>query len=163
SILFREDDKRRLFEPEVAARFAEYDPAQRSREYLLRGGHWLSALQYLDLKHYLPLDILTKVDRMSMAHSLEARVPLLDHRPIEFVARIPPELKLRRGTTKYIFKRAMQGILPEAILERPKWGFAVPLGAWFKGDLSGFVRELLLSTRARQRGIFNPAYVDGLI
>jgi asparagine synthase (glutamine-hydrolysing) len=165
STLFRGDDKARLFRPEILEHFRGYDPAAEPLGYLARArkGHWLSALQYLDIKHYLPLDILTKVDRMSMAHSLEARVPLLDHKLLEFVAAIPPELKLRRGTTKYIFKRALRGILPDAILDRPKWGFAVPLGEWFKGDLTGYVRELLLSERARQRGIFNPEAVETLL
>ena len=90
--------------------------------------HWLSALQYMDLKNYLPNDILTKVDRMSMAHSIEARVPLLDHKLVEFAATIPPELKLKGKTTKYIFKKAMEGILTDDILYRPKRGFAIPLG-----------------------------------
>ncbi len=165
STLFRADDKARLFQPEVLEQFKGYDPAQESLSYLarVRDGHWLSRIQYLDIKHYLPLDILTKVDRMSMAHSLEARVPLLDHKLLEFVAAIPPELKLRHGTAKYVFKQAMRGILPDAILDRPKWGFAVPLGEWFKGGVTSYVRDLLLSDRARQRGIFNPRYVENLL
>ena len=88
--------------------------------------HWLSSLQYMDIKNYLPNDILTKVDRMSMAHSIEARVPLLDHKLVEFAATIPPEMKLKGKTTKYIFKKAMEGILPNEILYRPKRGFADP-------------------------------------
>jgi len=125
--------------------------------------HWLSALQYLDIKTYLPLDILTKVDRMSMAHSLEARVPLLDHKLIEFAATIPPELQLRGGATKYIFKRAMRSILPSEIIDRPKRGFAVPLAGWFRGPSAAFLRDLLLSARSRQRGIFNADAIERLI
>jgi asparagine synthase (glutamine-hydrolysing) len=98
-------------------------------------GNWLSALQRLDMKNYLPLDILTKVDRMSMAHSIETRVPLLDHKLVEFAATIPPELNLHNGTTKYVLKQAMRGILPEEIIDRPKQGFAIPLGYWFRGKL----------------------------
>jgi asparagine synthase (glutamine-hydrolysing) len=162
--LFRRDDQRRLFQPEVLAHLAEYDPWREERRWLERaGGDWLTALQYLDLKSYLPLDILTKVDRMSMAHSLETRVPLLDHKVVEFAATIPPDLKLRNGTTKYIFKRALRGVLPDAILDRPKKGFSVPVTEWFRGDLEGFVRDLLLSSTARQRGIFDPRYIDRVL
>jgi asparagine synthase (glutamine-hydrolysing) len=100
---------------------------------------------------------------MSMAHSIEARVPLLDHKLIEFAATIPPELKLRRGEGKYIFKRALRGRLPAPVLQRPKRGFAIPLGRWFRGRLGDFVRDLLLSPRARQRGVVNPAYVEKLL
>jgi asparagine synthase (glutamine-hydrolysing) len=100
---------------------------------------------------------------MSMAHSIEARVPLLDHRLVEFAATIPPELKLSNGTTKRIFKRAMRGVLPDTILDRPKQGFAVPLARWFRGQLGPFVRDLLLSDTCRQRGIFNAAYLEFLL
>jgi asparagine synthase (glutamine-hydrolysing) len=100
---------------------------------------------------------------MSMAHSIEARVPLLDHKLVEFAATIPPELNLRNGTTKYIFKRALRGILPEAIIDRRKQGFAVPLEHWFRGQLGSFVRDLLFSERSRQRGIFNQDYIEKLL
>ena len=118
---------------------------------------WLSAIQYRDLNHYLPLDILTKVDRMTMAHSLEARPPLLDHRLVEFAATIPARFRLRDGTTKYLFKQAMRGILPDCIIDRQKHGFAVPLAHWFRGELAGFARDVLLSDTCRQRGIFDAA------
>ena len=125
--------------------------------------HWLSAIQYMDTKGYLPNDILTKVDRMSMAHSIEARVPLLDHKFVEFAATIPPELKLKGKTTKYIFKKAMEGILPTEILYRPKRGFAIPLGRWFRGQLSLYVRDLLLSRKSLDRGLFRKPYIERLI
>src|SRR5207244_3038006 len=125
--------------------------------------HWLSALQYMDTKNYLPNDILTKVDRMSMAHSIETRVPLLDHKLVEFAATIPPELKLRGNTTKYILKKAMEGILPDEILHRPKRGFAIPLGRWFRGQLSTYVRDLLLSRSSLERGLFRQSYIEQLI
>ncbi len=164
STLFRRDDMRRLFRPEVFRRMSAGDPRSEELEQLARGGsHWQSAAQYLDLKAYLPLDILTKVDRMSMAHSLEAREPLLDHRLVEFAARIPPELTLRAGTTKWIFKEAMRGILPDAIIDRRKQGFAVPLGRWFRGRLAPYLRDLLLSKRSREREIFNAAEIERLI
>jgi asparagine synthase (glutamine-hydrolysing) len=117
----------------------------------------------MDIKNYLPNDILTKVDRMSMAHSIEARVPLLDHKFVEFTATIPPELKLHGKTTKYIFKKAMEGILPAEVLYRPKRGFAIPLGRWFRGQLSLYVRDLLLSRKSLNRGLFRKSYIERLI
>jgi asparagine synthase (glutamine-hydrolysing) len=161
---FRREEQRELFLPDIFALVSAGDPWREAVECL--GGpdrHWLSSLQHLDMKAYLPLDILTKVDRMSMAHSIEARVPLLDHKLIEFAATIPAELKLRGGNGKYIFKRALRGLVPAPILERPKRGFAIPLGRWFRGRLGDFVRDLLLSDRARQRGFVNPAYVEKLL
>jgi asparagine synthase (glutamine-hydrolysing) len=163
STLFRRDELERLFPPEVLDRMG-HDPARAERGYLEHaGGHWLSAARYLDLKSSLPLDILTKVDRMSMAHSLEAREPLLDHRLVEFAAAIPPAMLLRDGTTKWIFKEAMRGILPDDVIDRRKQGFGVPLGRWFRGKLGGFVRDLLLTKRSRERGFFNPAAVEDLV
>jgi asparagine synthase (glutamine-hydrolysing) len=162
--LFNPDEQARLFAPHVARRLAGYDPWDAGRPWLADGdAHWLSTLQYADLQGYLPLDILTKVDRMSMAHSIEARVPLLDHKVVEFAATIPPELQLKNGTTKHVFKRAMRDLLPAAIIDRPKHGFAVPLGRWFRGQLSGVVRDLLLSGASRRRGIFDPPYIEALI
>ena len=122
----------------------------------------MSALQYGDLQTYLPLDVLTKVDRMTMAHSIEARPPLLDHRLVEFAATIPPALRYRNGTTKYLFKQALRGVLPDEIIDRPKQGFAVPLARWFRGPLSGFARDVLLSASSRDRGVLNPAAVERL-
>jgi asparagine synthase (glutamine-hydrolysing) len=162
--VFRPDQIRRLFRPDVLALLAEYDPWRGEAAHLARvPGHWLSALQYLDLHSYLPLDILTKVDRMSMAHSIETRVPLLDHRLVEFAATIPPDLQLRNGARKYVFKRALAGTLPGEILERPKRGFAIPLGRWFRGELAPYVADLLLAPRSRARGIFEPAHIERLL
>jgi asparagine synthase (glutamine-hydrolysing) len=162
--LFPSCDQGKLFAPELRALFAGCDPWREVASAVAKpNGHWLSSLQYFDLNHYLPLDILTKVDRMSMAHSIEARVPLLDHKLIELAASIPAELKLKDGTGKYILKRAMRGILPDEILDRPKRGFAIPLGRWFRGRLHGFVRDLLLSETTRARGIFDTAYVERIL
>jgi asparagine synthase (glutamine-hydrolysing) len=162
--LFRRDAMQRLFRREVFTELAAFDPYRDvARDLAQAPDHWLSVLQYLDVKRYLPLDILTKVDRMSMGHSIEARVPLLDHVLVEFAATIPPELKLRNGTTKYIFKQAMRSVLPDAIIDRRKQGFAVPLGRWFTGQLAGFARDLLLSDTSRRRGLFNPSYIEQLL
>lgn len=162
--LFPEDDKKSLFQPEILGMIGDFIPLEWEREALSRAGNdWLSGAQYVDIHRYLPLDILVKVDRMSMAHSIEAREPLLDHKLVEFAATIPAEMRLRGGTTKYIFKQAMRGILPDAIIDRPKQGFGVPLEHWFRGRLSSFVRDLLLSRRSRERGIFNPAHIEKLL
>ncbi len=162
--LFKDDQKKKLFHAERWPEVGGYDAREPARRALATGDdHWLSALQRLDFENYLPLDILTKVDRMSMAHSIEARVPLLDHVLVELAAKMPPEMRLRGDRGKYIFKRALEGWLPQTILERPKRGFAIPLGRWFRGRLSDFVRDLLLSPRARARQIFAPAYVERLL
>jgi len=164
STLFRTDELRQVFRREAFNRIAVHDPWARSlMELASIGSDWVAALQYCDLQTYLPLDILTKVDRMTMAHSIEARPPLLDHRVVEFAATVPARYRLRDGTTKYLLKRAMRGILPDAIIDRPKHGFAVPLARWFRGELAGFTRDVLLSDTCRQRGLFEPKYVERLI
>jgi asparagine synthase (glutamine-hydrolysing) len=162
--MFGRQEQMALFRPEIVEQVLRQDHWRDLAQHLdQQNDHWLSSLQYLDLKHYLPLDVLTKVDRMSMAHSIEARVPLLDHKLVEFAATIPPELKLQDGSTKHIFKKALRGILPDEVLDRRKQGFAMPLGKWFRNDSHGFISDLLLSERSRQRGIFNEAYIRKLI
>jgi asparagine synthase (glutamine-hydrolysing) len=164
STFFREGQKRRLFRPEAYARLVEGEPARKEALAMLSGrGHWLSELQQLDIERSLPLDILTKVDRMSMAHSLESREPLLDHKLVEFALTIPAEMQVRNGSGKHVFKQSMRGVLPDQVIDRRKQGFGVPLGHWFRGRLSGFLRDLLLSGPARDRGIFDPGYVRKLI
>jgi len=98
----------------------------------------LSRIQYVDIKTYLVDDILTKVDRASMAHSLEVRCPLLDHKLMELIAKMPSGLKLHEGQGKYIFKKALKGLVPSSVLGRPKKGFSVPVAEWFRKDLKGF-------------------------
>jgi asparagine synthase (glutamine-hydrolysing) len=162
--LFRDSDKSLLFLPAAYEQIRRHKPAHVGRHLLgVQQAHWLSSLQYYDIKHYLPNDIMTKVDRMSMAHSIEAREPLLDHKLVEFAATIPAEFKLRGTTTKYIFKKAMEGILPHEILYRPKRGFAVPLSKWFRGKLGGFVQDLLLSKTSRDRGVLNPDFIKRVV
>jgi asparagine synthase (glutamine-hydrolysing) len=161
---FRERARQELLHEDVLTQVENDDPLREAHKWLARQtGSWLSAAQYLDLHSYLPLDILTKVDRMSMAHSLEVRVPLLDHKLVEFAATIPPELNLSGGSGKRLFKKAMRSILPDEVIDRPKRGFAVPLASWFRGELEGFARDLLLSSRCRERNILNPAYVERLL
>src|SRR6266704_5617397 len=110
AMLFRDFEKASLFAPDAYREIQNRDSLAFWRSFLQKGRtHWLSGLQYLDIKNYLPNDILTKVDRMSMAHSIEAREPLLDHKLVEFAATIPAELQLQKGERKALFKRAMRG------------------------------------------------------
>jgi asparagine synthase (glutamine-hydrolysing) len=120
----------------------------------------LSLVQYLDYKTYLPGDILTKVDRASMAHGLEVRVPILDHELVDWASGVAPELKLNGGEGKYFFKKALEGRLPDDILYRPKMGFAVPLAAWFRGELRDRTRERLLSDEFHSSGLFDRGFVQ---
>ena len=152
-----------LLERSVYAEVQAGDPVSAALARLATADHWLSAVQQLDLQCYLPLDILPKVDRMSMAHSIEARPVLLDHHLVEFAARIPPDLRMKGTTTKYLFKRAMRGVLPDGVIDRPKRGFSIPLGQWFRTDWAAYVRDLLLSKTCRERGLMRPAYLERLI
>jgi len=141
------------------------DPFNVFRGYLDKApGHDpVSQLLYLDTKTYLPGDILTKVDRMSMAASLEARAPLLDHKLIEFVSRVPASLKLLGYETKYLLKKAVADIVPEAIRNRPKQGFGVPMQEWINDQLRSRIRDTLDSSISKQRGYINPGYTQTLL
>src|SRR5581483_5387363 len=109
----------------------------------------------VDVKTYLVDDIMTKVDRMSMAVSLEAREPLLDHKLLEFAAAVPMALKLRDGRGKHLLRRLLGRRVPASIVERPKHGFEAPVGEWLRGPLAPLVDDLLLDGRLRRRGIFD--------
>jgi asparagine synthase (glutamine-hydrolysing) len=104
-----------------------------------------------------------KQDQMSMAASIESRVPFLDHKLVEFVSALPERMKLRRLTTKYILRRSMRSRLPEAILTRKKMGFPVPVGLWLRGPFRHVLDEYVLGSRARGRAIFNSRFVEGLV
>jgi asparagine synthase (glutamine-hydrolysing) len=123
----------------------------------------LSMIQYLDFKTWLPGDILTKVDRASMAHSLEVRVPLLDHTFIEWVSSLPPTLKLNGAEGKYILKKSLEPHLSEDILYRAKKGFSIPTAAWLRGPLRATVRTAVLSPMLLDTGIFNESYLRHMV
>jgi asparagine synthase (glutamine-hydrolysing) len=123
----------------------------------------LSLIQYIDLNTYLVGDINTKVDRASMAHSLEVREPLMDHELVEWVARLPSALKLQGGNGKMFFKKALEPHLPQDVLYRPKMGFAVPLARWFRGPLRQRVRDSLLGGPMLDSGWFNPACIRQMV
>ena len=122
----------------------------------------LDRLLYADIKTYLH-ELLMKQDQMSMATSVESRVPFLDHKLVEFTSGLPEKLKLRGWTTKYVLRKSMKNFLPDAILERSKMGFPVPIGSWLRGAYSRIVDEYILSDRAMNRGIFNADFVRGLV
>ncbi len=123
----------------------------------------LALIEYLDMKTYLVDDILTKVDRASMAHSLEVRVPLLDHKFIEWISSIPSSLKLNGQQGKYIFKKALEPYLPDDVLYRKKMGFAVPLTYWFRGPLKQRVRDTILGEQFLDSGLFNADYLHQMV
>ncbi|SIS47638.1 XrtA/PEP-CTERM system amidotransferase [Neptunomonas antarctica] len=123
----------------------------------------LALIQYLDMKTYLVGDILTKVDRASMAHALEVRVPLLDHKFIEWVSGLPSNVKLKGQEGKYILKKSLEPYLPNDVLYRPKMGFGVPLAKWFRGPLKGKIQQSLLGDTIRRSGLFNMNYVEKVI
>ncbi|MEM7281156.1 MAG: XrtA/PEP-CTERM system amidotransferase [Pseudomonadota bacterium] len=123
----------------------------------------LSLVQYVDFKTYLPGDILTKVDRASMAHSLEVRVPILDHEFVEFVAGIPSDVKLNGREGKFIFKKALEPHLPHDILYRDKMGFGVPISSWFRNELRDKVKQSLLAGPLADCDVFDMNYVETLV
>ena len=123
----------------------------------------LDSMLDADVNHYLPDDLLVKMDVATMAYSLEARSPLLDHKVMEFMARVPARLKLKGGESKHLLKATLRGILPDAILDRPKMGFGVPLGDWLRGTLKEMLIDTVLSDRALGRRYFKPAAVREMV
>ncbi|MGH6680782.1 MAG: asparagine synthase-related protein, partial [Bradyrhizobium sp.] len=157
--------RRRLFSPGFSRSLQGYDAAEVLTRHMAQSGSEdpLSKVQYADFKTYLPGDILTKVDRASMASSLEVRVPLLDHTLAEWAGRLPPNLKLRGREGKWIFKSALKPHIPSEILYRPKQGFAVPLAAWFRGPLQERLGRRLNGPVLRQSGLFDMTMIARLL
>jgi asparagine synthase (glutamine-hydrolysing) len=156
--IFRPAEKQNLFTPEFCEELRGYDSIEVLRKHYDRAdtNDLLSRIQYVDMKTYLTDDILAKVDRASMAVSLEVRAPLLDHKLMETVATIPSGLKLVGRNGKYIFKKAMAALLQTEILDRKKQGFAVPLDRWFREDLSDLTYDALFSS---DDGILSPSFL----
>jgi len=153
-----------LYTDEFKAELSESQPIQFLEEALARANRRdsLSAFSLADLATYLPCDLMTKVDIASMAHGLECRQPFLDYRVVELAARMPMRLKFRRGRGKRILRETFADLLPEAIARRPKMGFGVPLDDWFRGELNGFAREVLLDRQSLGRGLFRPEAIAAL-
>jgi asparagine synthase (glutamine-hydrolysing) len=163
--ILRDSMRRELFSNTFKARLGGYNAAQVFHRHAQRADTRdpLALIQYLDLKTYLIGDINTKVDRASMAHSLEVREPLMDHPLVEWLATLPSSLKLRGGEGKYLLKQSMQPYLPAELMYRPKQGFAVPLAKWFRGPLRTRVTESLVGERLASTGMFNPTYLRHLL
>ena len=153
-----------MFTRETTERIGSIDPYVELRRLLERTKDLslLDGLLYADIKTYLH-ELLMKQDQMSMAASIESRVPFLDHKLVEFTARMPDAMKLRGGTTKYVLRESMKGVLPEKILSRRKMGFPVPIGSWFRGAYRSIIDEYVVSDRAMSRGIFAPDFVREIV
>jgi asparagine synthase (glutamine-hydrolysing) len=160
-IFMNAEDKERLYQPGLHTCLDGNSPERILEVYFAKAAQAepLAQQQYVDVKTYLVEDILTKVDRMSMAVSLETRVPLLDYRIVEFALNLPDGMKLYRGQTKRILKRAMSGRLPDEILNKPKQGFSIPLKHWLRGPLKPMMIDLLSNETVKQRGYFKPETV----
>ena len=177
---FSADEKPALLAGDVRQRLDGQDPETRLASHFERYAHlpWPSQMMRFDAETYLPEDVLTKVDRMSMAHSIESRVPLLDNEVIELASTLPASLKIKDGRRKHVLKEVAATLLPTEILNRRKQGFGVPLGTWFRGKGHpsahnpragdpAIMRELfadtLLSPASLQRGYFQPLFVRQLV
>lgn len=161
SFYFLPEMKQQLYRPEFKSAIKDFDAFD------ILGKHFevnknpdvTSRVQYVDIKTYLPEDILVKVDRMSMAHSLEVRSPLLDHKLMEYAGTLPSSLKLNGMESKYILKKCMKDRLPEKILYRKKQGFSIPLASWLRGEMKEFASETLFSSNNLLKNYFNSGYI----
>lgn len=158
-------EKRSLLSPEFAREVASTPSSRIFARHIARvaGADSLSRMLYADTKVWLPDDLLMKMDRMSMAASVEARVPLLDHLLVEFAATLPSSYKVRGLSGKIILKDWARELLPREVVDRRKVGFSVPVGEWFRGGLRPYLEDSLLSARSRERGYFAPGHVERLV
>ena len=163
--VFNDDTKKPLYSDFFREQTLQADPTGLLGEWFKRanGIGIVDAMLLTDQMTYLPNDLLVKVDIATMAVSLEARSPFLDHHVIEFAASLPEKLKLRRLTTKYLLKKVLRKLLPSENLDRRKMGFGVPIGHWFRGKMQPFLREVILSDKALRRGLFKPEAVRQLV
>ena len=162
---FGADEKPDLLSVELQRAIEGPDPETRLARHFERFAHlpWPSQMMRFDAETYLPEDVLTKVDRMSMAHSIESRVPLLDNEVIEFASSLPASMKIKGGRRKHVLKEVAAALLPAEILNRPKQGFGVPLGQWFRGNLRELFADTLLAPATLQRGYFQPAFIRRVV
>jgi asparagine synthase (glutamine-hydrolysing) len=162
---FGSDEKPALLTPELLRRIEGPDSEARLARHFERFAAlpWPSQMMRFDAETYLPEDVLTKVDRMSMAHSLESRVPLLDNEVIAFASTLPGALKIKGGRRKHVLKQVAATLLPREIVDRRKQGFGVPLGTWFRGNLRELFADTLLAPVALQRGYFQPAFISRIV
>src|SRR2546426_8517252 len=164
-MLFAANSRSLMYSPEYYAQVSDHNPYERlTSEFRAVSDLDVRAqLQYVDVRAYLANDILVKVDKASMFNSLETRAPMLDQYMVEYVASLPAALRTRNGVLKYLLKKVAADLLPAEILTRRKQGFGVPIKQWFRGDLNGYANDMLLSTRAQQRGIFDPQFIREIL
>jgi len=166
AVNFTETHKRLLYNGQGRDHFATGSLARQWHQDLLQrdpGADYLKRMIYLEFRHRLPELLLMRVDKMSMATSVEARVPFLDHRLVEFSMRMPTSLKIKNGESKYILKQAVKGIIPENIIHRRKQGFAAPITEWLRTDWSSFAENKLLNSTLTREGLFRKEFVQELI
>jgi asparagine synthase (glutamine-hydrolysing) len=163
--MFSRDERESLLTTDLRRQLRHEDPELSLARHFEPFKHlpWPAQMMRFDADTYLPEDVLTKVDRMSMAHSIESRVPLLDNDVIAFAASLPASLKIRAGRRKHVLKEVAATVLPREILERRKQGFGVPLGVWFRGNLRELFADTLLSASTLQRGYFQPSFVRHVV
>ena len=165
--VFTNQEKQLLLGPELKDLIKDLDePEKIVNRYLYeeeRGGDFLDRLMYLDIKTWLPNDVLLKNDKMTMAHSLEARVPFLDHKFAEFLITIPSKYKLKGLVEKHILRKAMKGLVPKTIINRRKHGFTVPIAQWMQNGLKEYVTNLLSKDRINSLGFWNFEYINKLM
>ncbi len=159
---FDRETKRSLYTSEFSATLAGNDPIDLLEHWFSKsnGSGTLSSTMLTDLMTYLPNDLLVKVDIASMANSLEARSPFLDHKVIEFAASLPDNLKMKGFETKSLLKKVAARLVPREVIYRRKMGFGVPVGVWFRGDMKDFVKDVLLSQTSLKRGIIRPEMIE---
>lgn len=162
SVGISEQWKKELFSKDFLKHVKEVDTYNVVKPHILNGSHeYLTHFQHLDTKLYLPDNVLVKVDRMSMANSLETRTLFLDHEIVEFAAKIPARLKLNGKISKYILKKSMGDLIPEEILNRRKWGFALPVAMWFRSELKDLISSVV--QKSKVNGIFNHDYLKTIL
>ncbi len=163
-ILFDEQAKLALYTPDTIFGLGAPDPSRETLSRYVHPGEHDPVIQLtrLELQHYMANTLLRDTDAMSMAHSLEVRVPLIDHRLVEFASRIPPTLKLREGRTKWIFAHALQDVLPPEVVDRPKRGFEMPVASWMQMELREIVEDTLSEASVLRRGLFRPEQVRAI-
>jgi len=165
--VFTEQEKQKLLGPELKElKNGTEEPLKLVDRYLSdegQGEDFLDRLMYLDIKTWLPNDVLLKNDKMTMAHSLEARVPFLDHKFAEFAMTIPNKLKLKGLSEKHILRKSMKGLIPKSIIKRKKHGFTVPIAKWMQNGLRKYVETLLDKERVKSLGFWNYSYIEKLM
>ncbi len=163
SVGAREGILSELFTIDFLQRMTKVSAHEVANRVFLEGEPLLNQCMYFDMKVYMPDDILTKVDRMSMANSLETRAPFLDHHLVEFAMKVPPELKLSKQITKYILKESFRDALPEEVFSHRKTGFSIPLNDWYRQELKPLLMDTLSETRIKRFGILDASFVQKVI